>query len=328
MSNLSQEQLNVLIFVAFLTFSFLCVLLVTGSSPEEAALKKRVHAILPGEGDAPNKTGRTYLVAKAARDHSGRLRTFATQFKTTKQLQRLVLQSGTSATLSVVLRWSLAIASALGVTIYLLTHMVNAGCAGFIAGSFAPFLALRWMRKKRIERFAAALPDAIELMARSLRAGHSLSAALEIVGDQAAQPLAGEFELVARQQQLGAMFRDTLLELAERMPSQDLHFLITAMLVQRENGGDLTQVLDRTAKVISERLRIAGEVRTYSAQGRLTGWILSALPVVLLILVNIANPGYSKLLFSDPLGRMMLAGAVLSIAAGMFTIRKIVDIKV
>jgi tight adherence protein B len=319
---------NILIFLALSVFTFLSVVLVTGSSRSEVALKKRVRAIQPAEGKVGKAGVRTHLLAIANNDRGSRLRAYAGNFTLTRRLQKLIVQSGNSASLSQILRWSAVTAFALAIIIFLVLRMTIVAGAGFVAGVSLPFLALLWMRARRIQRFAAALPDAIDLLARSLRAGHSLSSALEIVGDQAVQPLAGEFQLVARQQQLGAMFRDTLIDLAERVPSQDLHFLITAMLVQRENGGDLTHILDRTAKVISERLRIAGEVRTYSAQGRLTGWILSALPVVLLVILNIVSPGYSKLLFNDPLGRMLLVGTAVSIAAGMFTIRKIVDIKV
>ncbi len=318
----------ILIFVSLVGSTFLCILFFTGSTPESTNLQKRMHAIQLEEGAARRTVTRASVVATIATQQGGRLQGFADKLEVTKKLERLVLQSGSTASMSQIVRWSASAAIVSGIVAFLVFHWIVAGCAGFLAAAFAPFIVLRWMRTKRIQRFEAALPDAIELMSRSLRAGHALSSAIEIIADQSVEPLAGEFSLVAQQQQLGAMFRDTLLELAERVPSQDLHFLVTAMLVQRENGGDLTQILDRTAKVISERLRIAGEVRTYSAQGRLTGWLLSALPVVMLVIINIANPGYSDILFSEPLGRMMLGGAAVSIAAGIFTIRKIVDIKV
>jgi tight adherence protein B len=112
------------------------------------------------------------------------------------------------------------------------------------------------------------------------------------------------------------------------MPSQDLHFLITASLVQRETGGDLTEILDRAAHVIRERLRILGEVRTYTAQGRLTGWILSLMPIALLGLISLVTPGYSKVLFEDPVGEKLLYASAVCIAIGALIIRKIVDIKV
>ena len=146
------------------------------------------------------------------------------------------------------------------------------------------------------------LADAIELIARALRAGHSMGSAIEIVAEQSAEPLGSEFAIVFQQQKFGIPFRDALLQLGDRVPSKDLHFLITAILVQKETGGDLTEMLDRTTRVIRERIRIEGEIRTYTAQGRLTGWILSCLPIVMLVLINLITPGYSHILFHDPTG--------------------------
>ena len=123
-------------------------------------------------------------------------------------------------------------------------------------------------------------------------------------------------------------FRDALLQFGDRIPSKDLHFLITAILVQKETGGDLTEILDRTTRVIRDRVRIEGEIRTYTAQGRLTGWILGGLPVALLVILNIMTPGYSKVLFHDPVGQDLLyAGGVMIVIGGLI-IRKIVNIQV
>ena len=165
-------------------------------------------------------------------------------------------------------------------------------------------------------------------MARALRAGHSISSAIEIVAEQSAEPLACEFATVFHQQKFGIQFRDAILQLGDRVPSRDLHFLITAILVQKETGGDLTEILDRTTRVIRERIRIQGEIQTYTAQGRLTGWILGGLPIIMLGLINIVTPGYSHILFHDPLGQKMLyAGGILIVVGGLI-IRKIVDIEV
>ncbi|MGI4827023.1 MAG: type II secretion system F family protein, partial [Janthinobacterium lividum] len=142
------------------------------------------------------------------------------------------------------------------------------------------------------------------------------------------RPLSDEFGRCFQQQKFGIPFRDALLELGQRIPSKDLHFLITAILVQKETGGDLTQILDRATTVIRERVRIEGEVRSYTAQGRLTGWILAALPLVMLGLINILTPGYTHVLFVDPLGQKLLYAGVGFITLGALIIRKIVDVKV
>ncbi len=161
-------------------------------------------------------------------------------------------------------------------------------------------------RSRRLKAFNAALPDAIDLMARSLVAGHSIGSSIEMIAEQSPEPLAFEFVQVYQQQRLGLHFRDALLQMGSRIPSRDLQFLITAILVQKETGGDLTEILARAAHVIRDRVRIEGEVRTRTAQGRLTGWILGLLPVIMLVLINIVSPGYSDILFHDPLGQKLL----------------------
>jgi tight adherence protein B len=165
-------------------------------------------------------------------------------------------------------------------------------------------------------------------MARALRAGHAIGTSIELIADQSPQPLAGEFAQVYQQQRVGLQFRDALLQMGARVPSRDLQFLITAILVQKETGGDLTEILDRASHVIRERIRIEGEVRTHSAQGRLTGWILGLLPVVMLVLINIVSPGYSTVLFHDPTGQKLLAAGSVLIVIGGLVIRKIVDVQV
>jgi tight adherence protein B len=157
-------------------------------------------------------------------------------------------------------------------------------------------------RARRLKRFNEALPDALDLITRALRAGHSVSAAIEIVGQEAAEPVRSEFREVYRQQNFGLPHREALLELASRVPSQDLRFVVTAMLVQKETGGNLVDTLDRTAAVVRDRIRIHGEVRTYTAQGRLTGYTLGALPIVMFFLINLANRDYAHVLIVDPMG--------------------------
>ncbi len=198
---------------------------------------------------------------------------------------------------------------------------------GITFGSL-PVVLLYCLRSKRVNAFNAGLPAAIDIMARSIRVGQSLSAAVETVASQSARPLSSEFAEIVKRQGLGLPFREALLQLAERVPSSDLQFLVTAMLVQKETGGNLVQTLERSAEVIRERVKIQGDVRTRTAQGRLTGWILTALPVVLLIVLNIVNPEYSRVLFVEPLGRKLLIGAAIMLFLGGISIRKIVRIEV
>jgi len=191
-----------------------------------------------------------------------------------------------------------------------------------------PFFVLQIKRARRMRRFNQGLPDAIDLVCRALRAGHSLSAAIEIVGQEAAEPVRTEFREVYRQQNFGLPHRDALLQLARRVPSSDLQFVVTAMLVQKETGGNLVDILDRTVAVVRDRIRIEGEVRIYTAQGRLTGVILALLPIIMFFLINIANHGYAKILLEDPLGRKLIYAGLSFMVIGGLIIRKIVNVKV
>jgi tight adherence protein B len=162
-------------------------------------------------------------------------------------------------------------------------------------------------------------------MARALRAGHSVSGSIEICAQGTPEPAGAEFAEVFRQQNFGLPLRDAFMQMLDRVPSQDLRVLVTAILVQRETGGNLVEILDRTVNVIRERQRIYGEIRVQTAQGRLTGWILTALPVVMLVLINLVDPGYSKILFTDPTGRKMIYIGICLIALGAFFIRQIIN---
>jgi tight adherence protein B len=191
-----------------------------------------------------------------------------------------------------------------------------------------PFLVLRFQKKRRLREFSRHLPEAIDLMSRALRAGHSLTAAIEIVGEECPDPVRAEFREVYRQQNFGLPARDALLQLAQSIPLPELGFVVTAMLLQRETGGNLVEVLDRTTVVIRERLRIQGEIRIYTAQGRLTGWILSILPVAMFFLLSMANRGYTRVLLEDSTGRKLVYTGLVLMVVGALAIRKIVDVRV
>ena len=194
-----------------------------------------------------------------------------------------------------------------------------------LAGGYLPVLFLTMRRGRRINAFNRVLPDAIEMMSRSLRAGYSLIAAISIVAENAAEPVRTEFNEVFRKQNFGLPLRDALMQLLDRVPSQDLRVFVTGVLVQKDTGGNLAEILDRIVAVIRERLKIQGEIRTHTAQGRMTGWVLCLLPLVMLLAINLINPGYSKALTDDPMGRKMLYVGLGLLAFGAFLIRNIVS---
>jgi tight adherence protein B len=184
------------------------------------------------------------------------------------------------------------------------------------------------VREVRFRAFASLLPEAVDLMARGLRAGHSISAVLEMVGSEIAEPIGSEFRALQGEQSLGLPIRDSLRNLVNRVPVDDLRFLATAIMLQKESGGNLAQILDKTSAVIRERARLRGQLAIYTAQGRITGYILCAAPFLMFGLISLVNHQYEKPLFTDPFGIKMLYFGLGMMLIGILAIRKIIDIEV
>ncbi len=201
------------------------------------------------------------------------------------------------------------------------------GWAPGLALGAIPYLFLLQKRKRRLRRFSELLPEAIDLMSRGLRAGQALPATVETIAQESDEPLRSEFRRAADEQSFGLPFREAMVSLSRRVPVADLQFLVTAILVQKETGGNLAQILDKTSHVIRERVRVAGQVRIRTAQGRLTGWILCGLPFAMFIGMNFLNPGYEKVLFQDPLGQKLVTYAGIMMVIGVGLIRRIVNVK-
>lgn len=191
-----------------------------------------------------------------------------------------------------------------------------------------PTLVTLIKRGRRLRKFEELLPDTIDLMARALRAGHTISSSIEMVAAEGTEPVASEFKRVFEQQNFGLPLREAMLSLVERVPLPDISFLVTAILVQKETGGNLAEVLDKTAVVIRERFRLRGQLRVYTAQGRLTGWILASLPFIMFVLLSIVNPAYMRILLTDPAGRTLIYVGIVLMVVGGWVIRKVIDIKV
>jgi tight adherence protein B len=179
---------------------------------------------------------------------------------------------------------------------------------------------------KRIRLFEAQLPGAIDLIGRAIRAGHPLSAGLKMVADETTDPIAGEFRRVFEEQRFGLPFDDTLLGLADRVALVDVRILNTAILIQREVGGNLAEVLDNLAHTIRERFKLRRQLRVITAQGRISGYVLAVLPIALGVVIFLLNPSYMSTLFQAGIGRILVAGAIVLQVLGYFWIRKIVDI--
>jgi tight adherence protein B len=200
-----------------------------------------------------------------------------------------------------------------------------------VLGIFLAAMPLMWVsfrRKRRLKAFAAQLPDALEMLSRSLRAGQSLGFGFNMVAEEMSDPISKEFTRVFEEQNLGIPLEETLESLTNRIPNLDLKFFCTAVVLQRQTGGDLAEILDKIGSLIRDRFRIWGQVQALTGEGRLSGVVLLALPFVLFVAVYQLNPDYIMVLFTEPMGKKMLAGAIFLQVLGALVIRKIVNIKV
>lgn len=198
---------------------------------------------------------------------------------------------------------------------------------GLLVGSL-PWLWAWWKRRSRFKRFAMQLPDAMGMIARALRSGHSLPSALSVIADEMPAPVSTEFGMAFEEQNLGVPIDKALRSMLKRMPNLDLKFFVTAVAIQKQSGGDLAEILDKISYVIRERFKILGTVAALTAEGRLSGIVLMALPFGLFLAVYALNPEYVMLLFTSDEGRKMVAAAVVMQIIGAFVIKKIVNIKV
>lgn len=197
-----------------------------------------------------------------------------------------------------------------------------------VALFFLPFLWVSVQRKKRINKFNAQLPEALDMLSRSLRAGHSLGAGFRLISEEMQAPLAREFARCHEEQNMGVSLEKSLEAMTVRIPNLDLRFFATAVILQRQTGGDLAEILDKISRLVRARYRLAGQIQALTGEGRLSGVVLLALPPGLFIMMLVMNQEYVMKLFSDPMGQWMLGGAIVMQLIGAIVIKKIIDIKV
>ena len=318
--------LVILVFLSILMASFGLVLAMTRPSPQEKTMEQRMALIYLSAKDRALAIPESEQLLKATRrGRFGWLDEILEPFAFAQALKKRILQASSSTTVGTLILTSLGLFLAGYFLTWVFAPMVLLDVAGGALLSGLPYGLLSFKRARRIKAFNGALAESIDMLARALRAGHSVVGAMEMLSQNAQEPAASEFGEIFKQQNLGLPMRDALMQLLDRVPSPDLRVLVTAILVQRDTGGNLAEILDRTVFVIRERLRIQGEIQVQTAQGRLTGWILSALPVVMLVLLNLLNPGYSSILLSDPFGRKLSYFSLGMLTMGTLFIRRIVN---
>ena len=244
------------------------------------------------------------------------------------QLDRVIVQSGLEWTVSGLLL-GCAILFAFGVlaAVMLRQPMALAIPLGAALG-LLPWLFLQRKRHQRLALMERQLPEALDLMTRALRAGHAFSSGLQMAGDELAEPIAGELRLVHDEINYGTSLPQALTNLSERVPITDLRYFVVAVLIQRESGGNLTEMLINLSRLIRERLKLHDRVRVLSAEGRMSAWILGLMPFGLAAMLNLLNPEFMSVLWSDPIGIAILQILAALMVIGVLMLRRIVRIRV
>ncbi|MDN5753410.1 MAG: type II secretion system F family protein [Nitrosospira sp.] len=291
--------------------------------PEAKRIQERLQALSAGWNGAE-----TALLKQRLLSSSPALERLLLQVPRIHSLDRLLQQSGMSLMVTHFLSYAamaamggMASAALLG-----LPFIVMLLCAAI--GGALPWFFVRSAKRKRLEKIERQLPEAIDLMGRALKAGHAFSGALQMVSTDGPEPAAGEFRLTFDEINFGVSVQDALMNLAARVPITDLRYFVIAVLIQRESGGNLAELLDKISGLIRARLTLLGKIRVLSAEGRLSAWILSCLPFAAALMINIANPGFLTVLWTDPMGIMMVGTALGMMVMGIFVMSRIIKIRV
>ena len=292
---------------------------------EVSQIEDRLNTITgSGKGDLSSLSDLSRQVAKDI-DAKGALEEFVSKY-----LNLTLMFEQARVDMSIVTFLGICLGLGFGATFLCGFAGLNLAIAPIVGVMFGvlPFFWLIFKRKRRLNKFAAQLPEALELVARALRAGHSLAAGFHLVAQEMSDPIGEEFGRVFEEQNLGIPFEEALENLTERVPNLDLKFFVTAVVLQRQTGGDLAEILDKIGHLIRERFKIWGQVQALTGEGRLSGIVLLALPPLLFITVYRMNPDYIQLLFTDELGKKMLIAGIVSQLVGALVIRKIINIRV
>jgi tight adherence protein B len=318
----------VLVFVAVGFGTVALVLLVEGirALVRRKDVARRVDDLMAG-GDVVPGAGRRDLFRKAQEDPTA-LDAIIARSPQLRDLPALIEHSGVSWSPGTFVLLCVGVGAALG-----LFGLVAFG--GFFIplilaafGAWLPLAYLKFRKRRRLSRFEEVFPEAVDMLGRAIRAGHPLSAGIQMVGQEMAEPVAGEFRTIFEEQRFGVPFPDALMGMVDRVDLVDVRIFVTAVLVQREVGGNLSEILDNISSTIRGRFKIRRQLRTYTAQGRMSGMVVGAMPIVVGLAFYGINPDYIRILFENPLGRMMLAFAITMQIFGYLWIRKVVNIEI
>lgn len=288
-------------------------------------VNRRIRLATSGAADA---NGSTSILKQRTMSASAGLARLLARIPGAVGLDGFLLQAGVSWTVAQFIGLSLAAAATVMCACLLSGLLPILAVVVGVIGGILPFVAVQRLRTQRLRKLEAQLPDAADLIGRALRAGHSMTSAFSMAAEELPNPIADEFRAVFEEITFGISMNDALTGLAERMPINDLRYLVVAILIQRESGGNLAEILDNVSQIIRERLKLLDKVRVLSAEGRLSAWILSLLPLVLAGSMFLLNPKFMQLLWTDPRGFTVLCYAAGMLVLGIFWMRQVVRIHI
>ena len=278
--------------------------------------------------DASGETEDTSVLRKMVEGPMPVLDKFVKDSKQGSGLSRLIEQSGVQTTPSGLMLVTLVSAAVVGLVTAVFVSQRYAAPIAACIGALLPIGYVMNRRTRRLNRFEEQFPEALDLLSRAVRAGHAFQTSMGMVADELPEPVGPEFKKAFDRQNFGLPLRDALNELSDRIGSLDVRFFVTAVLIQRETGGNLAEILDNLAYVIRERFKIRRQIRVHTAHGRFTAWVLLSLPAALAVALTFINPDHMSLLFHEHLGQMMILGAIVMQTGGYFWIRKVIKIEV
>jgi tight adherence protein B len=298
------------------------------ASRPDAALRKSVDKRLQQIGSGGEEEAASSLIRTHATGPLPIIDQFAKSATKGLAIARWVEQSGTGLTISGVFLISLGLGVLGGMIGMMFDHRWYTWMGAFAAGSALPWMFVKNRRSARLYKFEEQFPEALDLMARAVRAGHAFGAGMKMVADELHEPVGPEFKKAFEEQNFGLSMKETLNNLAVRVPSLDVRFFSTAVLIQRETGGNLAEILDNLANVVRERFKIRRQVRVHTAHGRFTGYVLLALPPFLALALQFINPEHMELLFKDSIGQGLIMAAIVMQTIGWLWIKQVVKIEV
>jgi tight adherence protein B len=323
------QVLVILMFIAVAAGIIGIWMLVAGRSQlkQEKVITQRLQDLGNTGADAGVPVPESLVIAQAAGPMQDVERMASKAFGGSR-FEQWVKQSGTTMTISMCVLISLLLGVLASTVALMFTHLWWAGLGAFAVGVCIEPMLLRQKRTSRLYRFEEHFPEALDLLSRAVRAGHAFSAGMKMVADELDEPVGPEFRKAFDEQNYGLPLKESLNSLAERIPLLDVRFFSTAVLIQRETGGNLAEILDNLANVVRERFKIRRQVRVHTAHGRFTGYVLMALPAFLAIALSFINPEHMNLLFEEKIGQMMIIGCIVMQALGFIWIKQIVKIEV